>query len=112
MKIEVRQHVVRVMVVKPEGRLDAFSAPELRALMDAQLEAGTENVVFDLSATTFLDSAGMAVLVSVLKRTRQGGGDTRLVWPAEEAARRILRLTRFDRVFEWADDAAAVLKLF
>ena len=49
----------------------------------------------------------MAVLVSVLKRARQAGGDVRLVRPRAEAVERTLRLTRFDQVFSMVDSAEA-----
>ena len=80
--------------------------------LDELLESGAQRFVLDLSEVPFLDSAGMAVLVSLLKRARQGGGDVRLVWPAEEGARRILRLTKFDRVFSMADSVAMALSDF
>jgi anti-anti-sigma factor len=65
--------------------------------------------VVDLSAVPFIDSAGMAVLVSLLKKARIAAGEVILVWPSEEAARRILRLTKFDRVFPMADDVQSAL---
>ena len=52
------------------------------------------------------------MLVNLLKRAREHGGDVHLVWPAEEAARRILRLTKFDRVFTFAETAEAALSHF
>lgn len=109
MDLNLTEHVVRTVVVAPNQRIDAFSAPALRTLLDQQLASGARRFVVDLSAVPFLDSAGMAVLVSLLKRSREQGGDVRLVWPAEEAARRIIKLTKFDRVFLMADSAEAAL---
>jgi anti-sigma B factor antagonist len=51
-------------------------------------------------------------LVSALKQARQQGGDVKLVWPREEAARRILRLTRFNRVFDLAETANEAIGRF
>ena len=112
MKMTVTEHVIRIVVAAPQQRIDAFSAPELRARLDQLLESGVQRVVLDLSEVPFLDSAGMAVLVSLLKRARQVGGDVRLVWPTEEGARRLLRLTKFDRVFTMFDSAATALSDF
>lgn len=112
MELSLNEHVVRTIVVAPSHRIDAFSAPQLRAALDEQLARGVTRFVVDLSGVPFLDSAGMAVLVSLLKRARQSGGDVRLVWPAEEAARRILKLTKFDRVFSMAETAEAALADF
>lgn len=112
MDVTITEHVVRISIVAPHQRIDAFSASNLRAQLEQILESGVQRFVLDLSGVPFLDSAGMAVLVSLLKRARQVGGDVQLVWPAEEAARRILRLTKFDRVFTMSDSVDAALKSF
>ncbi|MEI8307801.1 MAG: STAS domain-containing protein [Chloroflexales bacterium] len=112
MDLNISEHIVRTVVVAPRQRIDAFNAPELRAALDQQLEGGARRFVLDLTNVPFLDSAGMAVLVRLLKRSRDQGGDVRLVWPTEEAARRIIKLTKFDRVFTMADTAEAALTDF
>lgn len=109
MELEVTEHIVRSAVVRVGSRIDAFTAPALRERLDALLEAGTTRFVIDLSPVPFLDSAGMAVLVRLLKNARQAGGDVALVWPDLEAARRILKLTKFDRVFPMYADAQSAL---
>lgn len=105
MKIQVTEHVIRIVVVAPQERIDAMNAPELRQQLQTLIDDGAVKVVIDLSAVPFMDSAGMAVLVSALKQARQAGGDVRLVWPRVEAARRIFNLTRLDRVFVMAESA-------
>ncbi len=97
MDLVICEHVLRVAIVAPRERIDVVNAPELRQQLVQLFESGATNFVIDLSETPFLDSSGMAVLVSILKRARQAGGDVKLVWPRIEAARRILNLTKFDR---------------
>lgn len=108
----ISEKVIRIVVVAPRNRVDAFSAPRLRERLDALADEGVNRFVIDLAAVPFLDSAGMAVLVSILKRARQAGGDVRLTWPKHDAAGRILRLTRFDRVFEMDESVEAALASF
>ncbi len=112
MDITVDEHIIRIVTVAPHGRIDAFNAATLRGRLDELLNEGVNRFVLDLSDVPFLDSAGMAVLISLLKRARQSGGDVKLVWPAEEAARRILRLTKFDRVFAMSETADMALNSF
>jgi anti-sigma B factor antagonist len=112
MNLSITDHIIRIVVVTPHDRIDAFNAPELRGQLETLLSEGVRKFVLDLSEVPFLDSAGMAVLVSILKRARQQDGDVRLVWPQQEAAQRILRLTKFDRVFEMADSAEVALDNF
>ncbi len=112
MDLTVSEHVIQIVKVELKERIDAFSAPRLREQMDALLAGGATQFVLDLSEVPFLDSAGMAVLVNLLKRAREAGGDVRLVWPQEEAARRVLHLTKFDRVFDIFESPEAALESF
>jgi anti-sigma B factor antagonist len=103
---------IPIAVVAPTGRVDAVTAPLLRARCDALLADGTTRLVIDLSDVEFLDSAGLAAMVGALKRARAAGGDVRLVAPETPAVRRILELTRFDRVFDLAPDADTAVARF
>ena len=112
MEIEIREHITRVVVISPVGRLDAFSAPALRDQLANVVTDSVQRVVIDLTKTAFLDSAGMAVLVSALKRARATGGDTYLVRPGEPAAMRVLTLTKFDKVFKIFDSESEAVEAF
>lgn len=111
-EMEIQESQVCAAVITPVGRIDAFTAPRLREVLDYHTVAGTVRFVLDLSEVDFLDSAGMAVLVTLLKRARGAGGNVKLVWPRKEAARRILRLTRFDHVFDMANSLEEALQGF
>ena len=99
LEVNLVEYVIRIVAITLQGRLDAFEAPALRQKCDILLSEGVIHFVFDLSDVTMVDSAGLAVLVSILKKTRLKSGDVRLVWPKTEVAARILKLTRFDQVF-------------
>jgi anti-sigma B factor antagonist len=58
-------------VLAVSGELDVASAPALRAEADAALEAGAYEVWIDLSATTFMDSAGVHLLVELQERSTE-----------------------------------------
>jgi anti-anti-sigma factor len=99
LEITTSEQVVRIVTIALRGRFDAFEAPALRKKCDDYLANDFTHFVFDLADISMLDSAGLAVLVSVLKRSRLKNGDVRLVWPKADAASRILKLTKFDQVF-------------
>jgi anti-sigma B factor antagonist len=98
--LDMQEEVTRIVTIAVNNRLDAFSAAGFRSQLQILLDQGVNRLVIDLSQTPFLDSAGMAALVSALKQCRQRNGDVRLVAPQSEAVKRILELTKFDRVFE------------
>lgn len=81
----------RGTVVQVAGELDAASAPALEAVMAD--EAGAHHhVLLDLSGTTFIDSAGIRVLVRSMWELRDAGATLRLV-SASTVAENILRIT-------------------
>ena len=92
-----------VEIVTLEGRLDALVAADLRAHLESILQAGTHQIIVDLSVVEFVDSAGLAALVKAMKDARKLGGDLRLVRPQGEDAWRVFELTRFDQVFSFGD---------
>ena len=99
-------------VEKLSGRIDASKAPELRRMFERMIDDGTTNLIIDLSETGFMDSAGLAVLVSAYKRARKLDGSVRLVKPQSEGVSRILSLTKFDRVFDIDDSVEDAVKAF
>ena len=105
MEIKVNETILRITTIAPDDRIDAFNAPMLREQLEALAADGANRFVLDLSDVPFIDSAGLSVLVSLLKRSRQAGGDVKLVWPQAEASKRIFHLTKFDRVFDMYENA-------
>lgn len=112
LEINPTEQIIKIAAISLKGRLDAFEAPALRKTCDEYIANGFDHFVFDLTDVAMIDSAGLAVLVSVLKRARQKNGDVRLVWPREEAASRILKLTKFDQVFVSIERSEIVPKGF
>lgn len=80
-------------VVRVLGELDIATAPELIAALE-QLEGRSDRLVVDLSATTFLDSAG---LQSVVRSARVVGDRFVLVCPeANTPVRRVVAFAGFE----------------
>lgn len=112
MQFATENHIISMTTIELEGRVDAFNAPDLRRYVNELIDEGTSRIIFDLSKVSFFDSAAMAVLVNTLKRARSSGGDVKLVWPQEEAGKRIIKLTKFDRVFDMNDTAVQAQQSF
>ena len=81
------------------GRLDAVSALDVKAALQKLVQAGQVEVIVCLRKVPFIDSSGLAALVSGLKATRQAGGTLKLSGLSEQA-RTVFRLTMLERVFE------------
>lgn len=101
-------HHPHAAVVRLSGELDAHTSGQLRSLLNELLLAGQGNLVLDLSGLSFLDSAGLAALLSAAKGTRRGGGRLLLSGPAP-GVRRVMALTGIDVVLTTVDSVDEAL---
>ena len=97
-------------IITLQGRITAFHAATLREQFASFIAKGNKHFILDLSQVEFLDSAGLAALVNLLKQAQREGGDATMILPKAEAAQRILKLTRFDKVFSVASTVEAALQ--
>lgn len=76
------------------GELDLASADILQEALAEALEAGEGRLVLDLRRLTFIDSTGIAILISAIDRDGDGDGlEVRFVPSAAPAVTRVLALT-------------------
>lgn len=80
------------------GEIDVYTSPQLkRELVDA-VEAGCVDIIVDLQGVSFIDSSGLGVLVSGLRRVKEQDGTLRLIC-TRESILKIFRITGLDKVF-------------
>jgi len=89
----------RAAVVRPVGEVDCATAPLVQAAFDGALLEAADDLVVDLSATTFMDAAGLTLLVQA---RRDWGGRLRLYRPPA-SLRRILRALEMEAAFTIVD---------
>ena len=79
------------------GELDLYTAPELEERLDAVLEEGIKRVLIDLREVTFIDSTGLRVIVTALRRLQDVGGGLAVVC-VDENIRQVFELTALDKL--------------
>ncbi len=84
---------------------DADSSAVLR-LAESHISTGTLMCAVDLSAVRFLNSSGLSVLIGLLTRFRNAGGELLLVSPSPEL-RKLLVITRLEAIFSVAESPSA-----
>jgi anti-sigma B factor antagonist len=87
-----------VTQLRLNGRLDAQHSAKLKMALQDESHRW---ITVDLADTTFIDSMGLATLVSTLKTARQRGGDLILMRPST-SVKTIFDLTAMDKVFRFA----------
>jgi anti-sigma B factor antagonist len=85
-------------VVSVTGEIDLFTAPDFKQHVSKPIEAGVSRVVVDLSATTFIDSSSLGVLIGAHRQLKLRGGSLTIV-SANDSIAKTFRITGLDGVF-------------
>ena len=101
----------RCDVVKMTGRVDTYTAPKLQETMDAVVESGKNNIVFDMSEVDFLSSKGLWVLTETQKKCKKQRGKLVLV-NTDEKIRKSFNLVGMGDYFDIFDDLTAAVGSF
>ncbi|MCE5204231.1 MAG: STAS domain-containing protein [Coriobacteriales bacterium] len=80
------------------GEVDVYTSPMLKARIIDAIEDGCTDLVIDLEGVGFIDSSGLGVLVSGLRRVKERSGSMRLVCTKDNILK-IFRITGLDKVF-------------
>jgi|SRR5215831_4297232 len=75
-------------VIRLSGELDTVSMPRVRPVVEGVLTAESDRLAFDVTALEFMDSSGVALLVSAVRKARH----VELRHPAP-IVRRLIELT-------------------
>jgi anti-sigma B factor antagonist len=100
-----------VLILKFEGRVDAFSASGLKERVKSLIKDGRLKVVFDLGKVDFIDSSGLGGLVAALRSMNKAGGDIKVA-ALQDRVRAIFELIRLHLVFEIFDDSVGAAESF
>jgi anti-anti-sigma factor len=80
------------------GEIDLSNVDTLTTAISRLVGSDAHLVVVDLSRTTYVDSAGLAMLFRLAERLGYSRQELRLVVPPASAIRRVVELTNLDRV--------------
>ena len=97
MEVIVESRPAGVGVVRLIGRSDLLTSAEVPQLFAQLIAGGNRRLIVDLAEVPFIDSSGLAALISALKAAREAGGDLRIARPTDQA-RSILEITNLNRV--------------
>ena len=101
-----RENSGNATIVGVRGDVDVATSPQLRAELQAAIDAGSKEVVVDVSAMDFIDSAGLGVLIGALKRASEA--DVRLVLRGvQPSPRKVLGITGLDDMFTIEGEASS-----
>lgn len=100
MEVEIRNDG-KLAVLRPSGALNAAVVDRVREEWFGWLknEPEVRTVVVSLADVDFMDSSGMGLLISLLKRVGERDGDVRLAG-IRKGVRMVFEITRTYKVFD------------
>ena len=103
--VVVHAHTETADVLSLIGELDLMSAPRFVSQAADALRAGAKRLLVELDGVSFVDSAGLAALLNVLRRSTAARARMVLVG-VQPGVRNVLEQTRLDREFTFAASMA------
>jgi anti-sigma B factor antagonist len=76
-----------ICTLKVKGKFQSAAVREFDAAVESALDSGHIYLILDLEDMPVIDSSGIGAVVNALRRSKQFGGDTKLVNPSPFAAR-------------------------
>jgi anti-sigma B factor antagonist len=103
-----------IMVIRLEGDLiGGFSTQTLLDEVNDKIAEGTRLCAVDISQVRYMNSTGVDVLITLLTKFRNKGGEIVLINPSEQV-RKLLIITKLNAIFHLAvslEEAVETLKL-
>ena len=99
------------IVVEATGRIvQGDSALELRDLTRRMTSDGGRNFILNLGGVTYVDSAGLGLLLSIYATIRNQGGELKLI-NVNARIRELFKVTNLQHVFDiYEDESDAIAK--
>jgi anti-sigma B factor antagonist len=87
-----------VHLLAVRGEIDLFTSPEFKQRLGRVIDDGIARLIVDLTATTFIDSSSLGVLIGAHRRLKRRGGSLVVVCD-NEAIVKTFKITGLDGVF-------------
>lgn len=105
--MKTQTHGESMVVTMEVSRLDSAIAVGFKNELFELIDNGHTQLVFDMGSVDFIDSSGLGAMVSGLKKL--GGTGTMSLASLSPSAKKMLEMTRLDRVFDVHDTCQKAL---
>jgi anti-sigma B factor antagonist len=98
MEIREKETDSGVTIIELEGILvTGLESQQVESTVEKLVRSGKKKILLDLTKVSYVDSAGIGILVGSLGRCKQGGGEMRLTGVRDHILH-IMKITRVDQV--------------
>ena len=101
-----------VTILELDGRLVLYEGEaDLKAVINDLVSRGRTKIVLDLKNVTYIDSAGVGIIIAKYVSVRRAGGDVKLLNLSRRSVR-VMTITRLLEVFETFDSEKEAVESF
>lgn len=105
----VDENKVQILFLSGE-LIDKNQANDLITHVNELLEAGNHKFIIDLTDLKYMNSSGLNVLIQLLTKTRNNGGDS-VICNVSKKVNELLIITKLNTLFKVAENKEAAMKL-
>lgn len=102
-------HHATASLVDVEGEVDVLTSPRLKTILAEVVDSGATTVVINLNGVQYMDSTGLGVIVSAMKRIREKDGTIVLTGLSPHLLK-IFEITGLRKVFDVYQTESDALK--
>ena len=95
-KTELAEEFVKVYI---KGEIDIYNAQKFKEKLCEIIETFKKDLKIDLTELNYLDSTGLGIFVSVLKKAKTNGKDIYLL-NLKENIKKLFKITGLDKIFK------------
>ncbi len=99
-----------VVIVHLDGRFDAGTSGKVEQYLKTKIDGGNGKLVLDMEKVPFIASAGLRVVLVIVKTLRQDKAGDLKIAALQDSVRRVFEISGMDRVlklFPTVDEAIA-----
>jgi anti-sigma B factor antagonist len=85
-------------VIIPVGEIDIYTSPKIKEILFESLEEKNSNILIDGEKLDYIDSTGLGVLISILKKVRESENHIKII-NLKSNIRKLFDITGLDKVF-------------
>ena len=78
--------------------MDQAEADSLTASLEKEISEGHNKIVLDLSGLKYMNSTGLNIMINVLTKTRNSGGEA-VIANVSESVKQLFVVTKLDTIF-------------
>lgn len=100
-----------IVALQLHGYLDAYTAPQLDAMLGGLVEQGITRIIIDCAELEYISSAGLGVFMAHIEPLRVTGGDLK-VCSLNERIATIMEMLGFQHIFQITENLGQAYAAF